>query len=104
MIRRNVFLLASYPGSPRREVIHSSDSELRINVHCLDCDPYYPDSGEIQLYGKAGDKTYAFETIGIASNDATNIVGAVQWYAEYIHYPEMDIVAEDPRTESEIAK
>jgi hypothetical protein len=102
-MRKNVFLLAANSNDPNREVIHARDSGLKIRVHCLGEESFYPDSSEIQLYGSTGDRTYAFETIDIASGDAPYIVGAVQWYAEYIHCPNMDIVSEDPRAGNEIA-
>jgi hypothetical protein len=102
-MRHNVFLLATDPVEPGRDVIHARDSGLKLRVHCLDDEPFHPNSNEIQLYGKAGGKTYAFETISIASDDALDIVEAIQWYAEYIHCPDMDIAPDDPRTGKEIA-
>jgi hypothetical protein len=103
MTRHNVFLLATYRNGSCREVIHARDSGLKLKVHRLNGEPFYPDWNEIQLYGQTTDETYAFETIGIASDDALDIVAAVQWYAGYIHCPDMDIVHKDPRTGEEIA-
>ncbi|MBS1533407.1 MAG: hypothetical protein JSU01_24115 [Bacteroidetes bacterium] len=102
-MRKNVFLLATDPKNPNRGVIHARDSGLKISVHCLDGEPFKPDCSEIQLYGRTEDKMYVFETIGIASDDAIDIVGAIQWYGGYIHCPDMVIVHEDPRTDKEIA-
>jgi hypothetical protein len=102
-MKRNVFLLATDPNNPCRDVIHARDSELRLRVFCLDEEPFQPDSNEIQLYGSADDKYYAFETIDIASDDALDIVEAIQWYAEYIHFPDMDIVPDDPRANKKAA-
>jgi len=99
----NVFLLATDPKRPNRDVIHARDSGLKLRVYCLEEESFHPDSSEIQLYGSTGDNTYAFETIGIASEDALDIVEAIQWYAEYIQYPDMDIAPEDPRADREIA-
>jgi len=99
----NVFLLATDPKRPNRDVIHARDSGLRIRVYCLEDEPFHADSNEIQLYGDTGDSTYAFETIGIASEDALDIVDAIQWYAGYIEHPDMDIAPEDPRADKEIA-
>ena len=55
------------------------------------------DNNEIQLYGYASNKLYAFETINLKPDDAIDVVGAIQWYAEYIDCPKMEILAEDPR-------
>jgi len=99
----NVYLLATDPNNPCRDVIHTRDSDLKLRVFCLDKEPFYPDGNEIQLYGSAGGKLFAFETIGIASDDALDIVEAIQWYAGYIDCPEMDIVPDDPRADREAA-
>src|SRR5579864_4082499 len=99
----NVFLLVTDTKNPGRDVIHARDSGLKIRVCRLDDNLFHPDCGEIQLYGRAGDINYAFETIGIASEDALDIVEAIQWYAEYINYPDMDIAPEDPRANKGIA-
>jgi hypothetical protein len=99
----NVFLLATDPNNPCRDVIHARDTGLKLRVFCLNEEAYHPDSNEIQLYGNTGDKFYAFETINIASDDALDIVDAIQWYAGYIECPDMDIVPDDPRLGREIA-
>src|SRR5471030_1387103 len=93
----NVYLLATDPNNPCRDVIHSRDTNLKIRVFCLDKDEFSPDSNEIQLFGYANSKLYAFETIRIAADDALDVVGAIQWYADYIDCPEMEILPEDPR-------
>ena len=93
----NVYLLATDPNDPCRDVIHSRDTDLKIRVSCLSEHDFTPNSNEIQLYGYANDKLYAFETIDIVSEDALDVVGAIQWYAEYIDFPEMEILPEDPR-------
>jgi hypothetical protein len=93
----NVYLLATDPNNPCRDVIHSRDTELKIRVYCLESDSFVPNSNEIQLYGYANNKLYAFETIDIAAEDALDVVGAIQWYADYIDYPQMEILPEDPR-------
>jgi len=69
----------------------------------MDSEPFHPDSSEIQLYGSANGKLFAFETIHIASEDALDIIEAIQWYAGYIDCPEMDIVPDDPRPGRDIA-
>ncbi|RFZ81849.1 hypothetical protein DYU05_18695 [Mucilaginibacter terrenus] len=99
----NVYLLATDPNDPCRDVIHSRDTNLKIRVYCLNYDQFTPNDGEIQLYGYAHDKLYAFETINIAAEDALDVVGAIQWYADYIEFPDMEILPEDPRPGHEIA-
>lgn len=102
-MNHNVYLLATDPNNPCRDVIHSRDTELRVRVFCLDNEPFDSDPNEIQLYGSGNSKTYAFETIGIASDDALDIVEAIQWYADYIECPEMEISPEDPRMSKNVA-
>jgi hypothetical protein len=102
-MNHNIFLLATDPNNPSRDVIHARDTGLKLRVFCLDEEPFVPNSNEIQLYGKGGGNLFAFETIGIASEDALDIVEAIQWYAEYINCPDMDIAPEDPRSDSDLA-
>ena len=99
----NVYLLATDPNNPCRDVIHSRDTGLKIRVFCLSEDRFSPNDNEIQLYGYAHNKLYAFETINITADDALDVVGAIQWYADYIEYPEMEILPEDPRGSQNIA-
>jgi hypothetical protein len=99
----NIYLLATDPKNPCRDVIHSRDTRLKIRVFCLDKESFDPDSNEIQLYGYAQSKLYAFETINIVAEDALDVVSAIQWYAEYIDAPEMEILPDDPRGEREVA-
>ncbi|MBD1394028.1 hypothetical protein [Mucilaginibacter glaciei] len=99
----NVYLLATDPHDACRDVIHSRDTGLKIRVYCISEEQFRADSSEIQLYGYAGEKLYAFETINITADDALDVVGAIQWYAEYIDYPDMEILPEDPRPGHEIA-
>ncbi len=99
----NVYLLATDPSNPCRDVIHSRDTGLKIRVFCLDEDKFSALDNEIQLYGYAFRKLYAFETINIVAEDALDVVGAIQWYADYIGCPEMEILPEDPRPGQDIA-
>ena len=99
----NVYLLATDPANPCRDVIHSRDTSLKIRVFCLNEERFNADENEIQLYGYAHNKLYAFETINISADDALDVVGAIQWYADYIDYPEMEILPEDPRPGHNIA-
>lgn len=99
----NVYLLATDPNNPCRDVIHSRDTDLKVRVFCLDNEAFHHDSNEIQLFGQCVDKLYAFETVSIASDDALDIVEAIQWYANYIECPEMEILPDDPRQDRDIA-
>jgi hypothetical protein len=99
----NVYLLAPDPNNPFRDIIHSRDTHLKIRVYCLNKENFNPDINEIQLYGYANDKLYAFETIDIMAEDALDVVDAIQWYAEYINYPGMEILPDDPRAGNDIA-
>ena len=49
------------------------------------------------------EKTHLFESIDVTSDDALDIVEAIQWYAGYIKCPDMNIVADDPRPGRNIA-
>lgn len=99
----NVYLLATDPKDPCRDVIHSRDTDLKVKVFCLTDENFQPDVNEIQLYGFAKDKLYAFETINITPEDALDVVSAIQWYANYVKYPEMEILPEDPRQDKHVA-
>jgi hypothetical protein len=99
----NIYLLATDPNNPCRDVIHSRDTRLKIRVFCLSEESFNPDNSEIQLYGYAESKLYAFETINIIAEDALDVVSAIQWYAEYIDCPGMEILPDDPRPGEHIA-
>jgi len=98
-----VYLLATDPKNPCRDVIHSRDSRLKVKVFCLDDERFSPDANEVQLYGYANGKLYAFETINVDAEDALDLVDALQWYADYINDPDMEILPEDPRPNQNIA-
>jgi len=99
----NVYLLATDPHDACKDVIHSRDTNLKIRVFCLDNEEFDPNNSEIQLYGYADNKLYAFETINILADDALDVVGAIQWYAEYIDCPLMEILPDDPRAGKHMA-
>jgi len=99
----NVYLLATDPKNPCRDVIHSRDTGLKVVVICIDKETFEPNPSEIQLYAYANSKLYAFETINITPDDALDVIDAIQWYAEYLDYPEMEILPEDPRMGQHIA-
>lgn len=102
-MEHNVYLLATDPRNPCRDVIHSRDTGLKVNVFCIDHDRFAPNTNEIQLYGYAEGKLYAFETINVTPDDALDVIDAIQWYAEYINFPEMEILPEDPRMGHNVA-
>jgi hypothetical protein len=96
-MNHNIFLLVTDPNNPCRDVIRSRDSALRIKVYCLDIEDFTPSDEEIQLYGDNQGSHLAFETDNIKAEDALDMAEAIHWYAEYLGYPEMEILAEDPR-------
>lgn len=100
---RNIYLLATDPHDACRDIIHSRDTGLKIRVFCLNEDRFNANNSEIQLFAYADKKLYAFETINITADDALDVVSAIQWYAEYIDYPDMEILPEDPRPGQNIA-
>jgi hypothetical protein len=102
-MEHNVFLLATDPHDPCRDVIHSRDTTLKVKVFCVTEENYTPDPNEIQLFGYAHKKLYAFETINITPDDALDVISAIEWYAEYIDYPNMEILPEDPRIGHDVA-
>jgi len=102
-MEHNVFLLATDPHDPCRDVIHSRDTTLKVKVFCVTDENYTPDPNEIQLFGYANKKLYAFETINITPDDALDVISAIEWYAEYIDYPNMEILPEDPRIGHDVA-
>lgn len=102
-MEKHVYLLATDPNNPCRDVIHSRDTSLKVNVFCLSDEDFTPNPDEIQLYAYAGPKLYAFETIDVTADDALDLISAIQWYAEYIGCPDMEILPEDPRGEHDVA-
>jgi len=99
----NVFLLATDPNDPCRDVIHSRDTTLKVKVYCVTEEDFTPDPNEIQLFGYAEQKLYAFETINITPDDALDVISAIQWYADYIDFPNMEILPDDPRMNHSVA-
>lgn len=99
----NVFLLATDPHDACRDVIHSRDTGLKVKVFCIDDENFNPNPTEIQLYGYADKKLYAFETVDISPDDALDVISAIQWYANYLHHPDMEILPDDPRIDRSIA-
>jgi hypothetical protein len=102
-MEHNVFLLATDPNDPCRDVIHSRDTTLKVKVFCVTDENFTPDGNEIQLFAYARKKLYAFETINITPDDALDVISAIQWYADYIDFPDMEILPEDPRMGHSVA-
>ena len=96
-MNHNVFLLATDPNNPRRDVIHSRDSGLKVKVICVSKEKFEADVNEIQLFGYASNQLYIFESIQITAEQALSVLDAVEWYACYIEQPDMEILPEDPR-------
>lgn len=84
-------------------MIHARESGMKLRVFCLDNEPFDPDGGEIQLYGRGGGSLYAFESVNITEDTALEIVDAIQWYARYIDCPDLNVTADDPRPLRQIA-
>lgn len=68
-------------------------------VYCLNEFDFKPHPDEIQLYADDRGNPLAFETINIKAEDALDMASAIQWYAKYIGYLEMEILPEDPSSE-----
>ncbi|HVS91202.1 MAG TPA: hypothetical protein VHE59_04160 [Mucilaginibacter sp.] len=100
---QNVYLLTTDSHIPCRDIIHSRDTALKLRVICLGSEKFERDPDEIQLYGTAKGVNYAFETMGVTSNNGLDVVEAIQWYAGYINCPELKILTEDPRPGKRIA-
>jgi hypothetical protein len=99
-MEHNVYLLVKDPKDPCRDVIRSRDTPLKIHVYCLDKEEFHPNPDEIQLFGDNHGSPLAFETVGITAEDALDVASAIQWYANYLKYPEMEVLPEDPRESS----
>jgi len=98
-MNHNVYFLVKDPKDACRDIIRSRDTDLKIMVYCLNEIEFTPHPNEIQLYANDRGNPLAFETININSEDALDMASAIQWYAKYIGYPEMEILPEDPRSE-----
>ena len=96
----NVYLLVTDPNNECRDVIRSRDTALRIKVYCLDKEPFTPNPDEMQLYADYNGSRLAFETDNVTAEDAVDMIDALQWYAQYLGYPEMEILAEEPKTQT----
>lgn len=93
----NVYLLATNGTDNCKDIIYSRDTSLRIKVFCPSEETFVANPGELQLYGFAGGRLYAFETVDLSAEDAIDVVSAIKWYAAYIGSPQMEILPEYPR-------
>ena len=99
----DVYLLLIGADLQSPDVIYSRDTDLRIKVYQLGKMTYLPNENEIQLYGALNEKLIVFETVDIVPEDALEVISAIRWYTDYIGYPEMEILPEDPRILQQIA-
>lgn len=96
---QDIFLLLKEPDSPCRDLIYHRDGTLRIGVYCLDGDQFIPNYEEVQFFADDNGEMLVFETVGYNGEDPGLIIEAIRWYASYIQNPELEILADDPRTE-----
>jgi hypothetical protein len=96
-----LFTVSSNTASPH--VIHSRASELKIAVYPVDQIPFAPNKDEIQLYGYLKKSLLVFETIDIDADDSLEMLSAIRWYTNYIGYPNMEILPDDPRKPRDMA-
>jgi hypothetical protein len=99
----DVYLLLTGANQQSPDVIYSRNSGLRIRVCRPDEMDYKQQVNEIQLYSYCNNQLLIFETIDIAAEDALDMIPAIRWYANYIGFPEMEILPDDPRVGQEIA-
>jgi hypothetical protein len=100
-MKNDIFLLAKDPENSCREVIFHRDGSLRMGVYCLDAENFEPKDSELEFYGKINGELLAFETIGYDMEEPGLIIQAIRWYAKYMEDPDMEILAEAPRTKIE---
>lgn len=98
-MKRDVFLLAKDPEDDCRDMVFHRGGSLRLYVYCLDKENFEPNPDELQFYGDNNGEVLAFETKQYDLEDPGLVIEAIRWYARYIENPELEILAEDPRTE-----
>jgi len=79
-------------------MIRDVKSMLRISILKLEDIAFEPNPAELQFYSKYKEGHLVFETVNIKDYLRPLVAAALQWYAEYVGYPEMYISSEDPRT------
>jgi hypothetical protein len=100
MLSTSYFLLEDQD----RDIIVHGETGLRVNVFGLEVDQYEPTPGELHIFGDDHGEWLAFETEGLSREDLDVLSGAVQWYARYLDYPQMQIRADDPRPPVKLSK
>jgi hypothetical protein len=85
------------------DIIYSRNTHLKIKVYALNKMPFEAEDNEIQLYGYINQSLVVFETVDIQADDALDMIAAIRWYANYMNFPEMEILPDDPRMDREIA-
>lgn len=80
----------------REDIICFWDSELRIRVALLTDIRLYEDSKELVYYGDDFGTPIIFQTIDYHDEDVNIILNAINWYAEYLDYPQMVISKQNP--------
>jgi hypothetical protein len=79
-----------------QDIICFWDSELRIRVTSLTGSPLFHDPKELVFYGDDNGSPIAFQTIDYHGEDTSIILKAIEWYAEYLEYPEMIVSTDNP--------
>jgi hypothetical protein len=93
MLSTNFYIIQTETGDMIRDV----KSMLRISILKLDNIAFEPNPAELQFYSRYKEGHIVFETVNIKDYLRPLVASALQWYAEYVGYPEMYISSEDPR-------
>lgn len=80
----------------QRDIICDRDGSLQIQVFNQREELFKPDRNEVHFFGDNFGEILAFETIGYHSESETLIKDAIQWYAQYLGYPQMKIYNRNP--------
>lgn len=92
-------LLSTISNSNKKlQYIFHAESFMKIIIYPLNVIPEFQASaGEICLYAKVFKWWLAFETCALQENHVELIHQALKWYAEEMHFPQMQPQAPDPR-------
>jgi hypothetical protein len=93
MLPTNFYVIQTEAGDTIRDV----KSMLRISICRLEETRFEPNPAELQFYSQYNGGHIVFETVNIKDYLRPLVASALQWYAEYIGYPEMYISSLDPR-------
>jgi len=103
-MENDIFLLVKDVENICRDMIFHRDGTLRVGVFCPDEESFEPKPNELQFYGDNNGELLAFETRGYDMEEPGLIIEAIRWYANYLGNPEMEILAENPRSENELPR